>query len=133
MLPSVTKKGCENIGLFHKRHNKTNIEPVKNVLPYIIKSSTTKKTFETNDLEIEFFNTLYNGLTEWQNKGIHLTRMYDGTLDVYLYTYPIGKVKLQGHKHSIQVLKGEFGVKVYEDDISSHINEWIKYMNWVVK
>lgn len=77
---------------------------------------------------MNFFSNLSND----QNHRIILFRMSDGTLSVEYNRYPIGKVKLQGRKYWIQVLKGLYGVKVFEGDfdlLKSHIADWVKYLN----
>lgn len=94
--------------------------------------SNTSKAFQVNELEEEFFGELYSKLSDEQNRKIILSRMSDGTLSVEYKRYPIGKVKLQGRKFWIQILKGLYGVKVFEGDIltiRSHIEDWVKYLN----
>ena len=101
---------------------------------YPIKYNVTPvtKEYHVNDLENLFFDTLYSSLTPVQNNLINLRRMSNGTLDTYFGTYPVGKLKLQGRKHSMQILKGMYNVKIIEgsiDDFIPKINEWVKYIN----
>lgn len=101
---------------------------------YRIQYNTTSptKTFDINELEEQFFQELYNKVPMKMNPLIHLFRMSDGTLSVYYGTYPIGKIKLQGRKHWMQILKGLYTSKSIEgnmNDFVSHIDDWIKYIN----
>lgn len=94
--------------------------------------SNTSKNFTVNEKEEEFFGELYSRLSTEQNRSIFLFRMSDGTLSAEFKHYPIGKVKLQGRKYWIQILKGSYGVKVFEgnlDLLKSHIEDWVKYLN----
>lgn len=95
-------------------------------------TSNPTKTYEVNDIEEAFFDAVYNEIGE----GVHLERMSDGTLSVYYQSYPIGKVKLRGRKHKMQILKGLYGMKWIEgskDDFLPYIADWKKYAAWVVK
>ena len=97
----------------------------------IITSDTTKK-YEVNAAEELFFDAVYEEIGE----GIRLYRMSDGTLNVHYYTYPIGRIKLQGRKHGMQVLKGFHGVRWIDGDINDfllNIIYWKKYIIWVTK
>ena len=90
------------------------------------------KNYEINKDEELFFNKLFDEVGD----GIRLQRMSDGSISVSYYTYPIGKIKLQGRKHKMQILKGYHGVKWIEGNINdfiSHIPDWKKYIEWVVK
>lgn len=86
------------------------------------------KIFEINELEEEFFNTLYSKLPEKVNKHINLIRMSTGTLAVECVGYCIGKIKLQGKKHDMQILLSNDSYVVY-DNFIEHIDEWVKYIN----
>lgn len=89
------------------------------------------KTFAINELEEQFFEKLSSNLTETENSKILLFRMSDGTLSVEYNRYPIGKVKLQGRKHWIQVLKGSYTSKVIEgklEQLIPYIEQWVKYL-----
>lgn len=90
-----------------------------------------RKTFEVNKAENLFFEKFYSVLTDKENSKIALLRMSDGSLTVEYDRCPIGKVKLQGRKHWIQVLKGTYTTKTFEgecDLLISHIEEWVRYL-----
>ena len=85
-----------------------------------------------NEDEELFFNALFNNVTD----DINLERLSDGTISVYYRTYPIGKIKLTGRKHKMQILKGLYGIRWIEGNVNDfipHIQDWVKYMKWVVK
>lgn len=97
----------------------------------IRKLSTTNKEFVVNEQEEYFFEMLYANLSPDVNADIYLNRMSDGTLAVYYKSYPVGKIKLQGRKHHMQILKGLYTVKSIEgniDDFIEHIPEWQTYI-----
>jgi hypothetical protein len=92
------------------------------------------KTFEINELEEKFFNTLYSKLSKKVNENIHLIRMATGTLAVECNGYCIGKVKLQGNKHDMQILTSLYDSHVVYDNFIEHIDEWVKYINkYIIK
>jgi hypothetical protein len=104
---------------------------VKN-MKYLIKYSTNppSKIFEVNDLEEQFFNILYSKLSNDINAKIYLIRLSDGTLNVeYKNGLYIGKIKLQGRKHSMQILKSLYKSYTVYDDFNKHIDEWINYFD----
>ena len=111
-------------------------------MKYEIKSSLRKisgeiddkylQKYAVNENEEKFFEIVYSELGE----GVCLIRLADGTLDVSYSGYPIGKIKLQGRKHSMQILKGKYGVKSIEgtvEDFIPFVLEWKKYADWVCK
>ncbi len=87
-----------------------------------------KKEFTVNELEIKFFESLSSRLTDQENSKIQLLRMSDGTLSVEYSRYPVGKVKLQGRKCSMHVIKSPYKSECFEVNIEM-FNEKIK--NWV--
>ena len=90
-----------------------------------------KKVFAVNDLEISFFESLYSKLDEKENSKIHLFRMANGTLSVEYSGYPIGKIKLQGRKYSMQILKSLYKFEEIEgslEDFTERINDWVEYI-----
>lgn len=96
---------------------------------YTVNPST--KIFAINELEKSFFECLSSNLTDFENSKIKLLRMLDGALTVEYNRYPIRKVKLQGRKYWIQVLKGTYTTKTFEGKVEmllSHIEEWVKYL-----
>lgn len=63
---------------------------------------------------------------------ISLIRMSNGTLSVYFKGYPVGKIKLQGRKHSMQILKSLYKYDAFEGNINDFIPKidgWILYIN----
>ncbi len=97
----------------------------------ITKNCTTAKDYAINDLEEHFFTELFNELSEQENKHIHLIRMANGVLSVQYGTYPIGKIKLQGKLHWMQILKGTSS-KTIEGSIADfvvNIHHWKKYIS----
>ena len=100
-------------------------------MKYPIKYNTNPPTklFEVNELEEEFFNALYSKLPENINKHIQLIRMSTGSLAVDYIGYCIGKIKLQGNKHDMQILTSLYDSKIVYDNFIDHIDEWITYIN----
>lgn len=95
-------------------------------------SSEPSKTYDVNDLETKFFESLHSKLyTESLFYTPSLIRMTDGTLAVECGGYPVGKIKLQGRKHWMQILKNLYDNDIIEgsiDDFIAHQNEWVKYI-----
>ena len=88
--------------------------------------------YQVNESEEKFFEIVYEEIGD----GICLVRMSDGTIAVSYKNYPIGKIKLQGRKHSMQILKGLYSAKSIEgnlEDFIPHIADWKKYVDWVCK
>ena len=82
--------------------------------------------YKVNESEEDFFDAVYKAIGD----GIVLIRMSDGTLDVSYHGYPIGKVKLQGRKFSMQILKGMYNIETITgsvEDFIPHIAVWKKY------
>ena len=97
----------------------------------IIKNCDTSKDYIINEKEEIFFNTMYEHFSPDINQRISLTRMSTGSISVYYSSYPIGKIKLQGRKYWMQILKGLHTVKEVEgtvDDFISHISDWERYI-----
>lgn len=95
-------------------------------------STNPSKTFEINNLEEQFFEVLYSKLDSKRNNMISLIRMSNGTLSVYFKGYPVGKIKLQGRKHSMQILKSLYKYDAFEGNINDFIPKidgWILYIN----
>jgi hypothetical protein len=87
---------------------------------YQIKCNTSK-VFEINSNEELYFNQLFSKLTADENKRIVLHRMSNGSIEPYYKGYPIGKIKLQGKKHSMQILKSLYKFDVIEGTVSDFI------------
>lgn len=100
--------------------------------PIRYSSYPPKKEFTVNELEMDFFNTLYRNLTEQENSKIRLVRMSNGTLEVEYSGYPIGKIKLQGRKHTMQVIKSLYKFSDYEgttEFLKEKIIDWVEYIH----
>lgn len=95
------------------------------------------KLYNVNDLEYTFFENLFSKFQEAKlNGGLRMVRMSDGTLAVEYSGYPIGKVKLQGRTHSMQILKGlytHFSVEGSIQDFIPKIDAWVKYTKRYIK
>lgn len=92
------------------------------------------KTFEINELEENFFEILYSKLPEKVNTKIHLIRMSTGTLAVECVGYCIGRIKLQGTKHEMQIITSLYDSHVVQDNFIEHIDEWVKFINqYIIK
>lgn len=86
------------------------------------------KTYDVNELENKFFESLFSKIN---SEGFVLVRMSDGTISVELNTYAVGKIKLQGKKHKMQILKSLYKHDMIEgsiDDFIEHQDEWVKYI-----
>lgn len=86
-----------------------------------------------NEQEKIFFDELMIALANF-NGVIQPQRMSDNALSVYYNTYPIGKIKLTGRKHWMQILKGFQTVKVIDGELNDfilHIPEWVKYIRYI--
>lgn len=93
--------------------------------------SDTGKKFIVNEQEEQFFNALYEYISPDKNANILLERMSNGCISVFYATYPVGKVKLQGRKHWMQILKGLYTIKTIDgevEDFIKHISDWEKYI-----
>ena len=85
---------------------------------------------ELNEFEQKFFDELQSGLSEI-NRSVTLNRMSNGVISVYSNTFYVGKIKLTGKKHWMQILKGLYTNKTIDgelDDFIQHIPDWIMYI-----
>ena len=85
---------------------------------------------ELNEFEQRFFDELQSGLSEI-NRSVTLNRMSNGVISVYSNTFYVGKIKLTGKKHWMQILKGLYTNKTIDgelDDFIQHIPDWIRYI-----
>jgi uncharacterized protein YpmS len=87
------------------------------------------KTFEINELEEKFFYILYSKLSDEVNKNIILVRLSNGSLNVECKGFCIGKIKLQGKKHFMQILDSLYKFHEINENFEEHIDEWILYIN----
>lgn len=79
------------------------------------------KIYSVNPDEELFFDELYARLDESENSHIVLHRFSNGTIEPYYKTYPVGKVKLQGRKHYMQILKSLYKY----DEIDGTVQDFI--------
>ena len=98
--------------------------------------SNSSRKYEQNEKETLFLDTFIQALPDNDRRHIHLNRMSDGTISVYYDTYPIGKIKLQGRKFQMQILKGLYNVKDIEGDVEvfiQYIPDWCRYIKYIKK
>lgn len=91
-------------------------------------SSNPQKLYDVNEKEHLFFESLFSKIKE---DKIQLIRMSDGTLLIEYSNYPIGKIKLQGKKHYMQIFKGVYRVSEITgslNDFIEHQTEWVEYL-----
>ena len=80
------------------------------------------KIFEVNVAEKLFFRTLHSKLTDAENQKIILHRFSNGTIEPYFNNYPLGKIKLQGRNHYLQILKSLYKYEVVEGSVNNFIS-----------
>lgn len=90
--------------------------------------SLPTKLYEVNADEELYFEQLSSKLTDAENRCIVLHRMSNGALEAYYGTYPLGKIRLQGRKHYMQILKSLYKVEV----IKGTVQDFIKRIDDVV-
>lgn len=86
-----------------------------------------------NEQEKIFFDELMKALTDFKGV-IRPQRMSDKSLSIFYGTYPVGKIKLTGKKHWMQILKGLQTHKTIEGEIGDfiqHIPEWVRYIRYL--
>ena len=67
---------------------------------------------------------------------LHFSRLSDGTVNVSYRTYPVGKIKLQGRKHSMLVLTSLYKNNSIEGTMGNFIHGidgWVNYISAVLK
>ena len=99
-------------------------------MKYQIKCHSTKDYSINRDEEL-YFDRLSEKLSNDENANIVLHRLSNGTLEPYFGTYPLGKIKLQGRKHSMQVLKSLYKFDVIEgtvEDFIERIDDVVLYL-----
>lgn len=87
-----------------------------------------KNVIEMNEEETHFFKVFYDNLPSDISKLIVLKRLSDKTISVEYKTYPVGKIKLAGRKHYMQIIKSLYKFETITDDFENHIGEWVKYI-----
>ena len=92
-------------------------------MKYLIKYNTNPptKTFAVNVDEELYFEKLYSKLTDAENQKIILHRFSDGAVEPYFNNYPLGKIKLHGRKHYLQILKSLHKYEVVEGSVKDFI------------
>lgn len=98
-----------------------------------IENQTRLKTdlpLDLNEQEQCFFNELKLVLSDIK-RNITAKRMSSGVISVYSNTFYVGKIKLSGRKHWMQILRGQTQIKVIDgelDDFIQHIPDWVRYI-----
>jgi len=85
---------------------------------------------DLSESEKFFFTELRKALTEIK-RTVAMERLSNGVISVYSNTYYIGKIKLSGKKHWMQILRGETQIKTVDgelDDFIQHIPDWVRYI-----
>lgn len=90
-----------------------------------------KKEYPLNEWEVQFLDSLSANLSELENSRIWVFRLSDGTLSVDYLNKPVGKVRFQGRKHWMQIIKNLYDVETIEGelfDFIPKIPEWVLYI-----
>jgi hypothetical protein len=102
-------------------------------IPYT--STNPSKKYDITKEEEIFFDKLLEKSSHLKGE-FQLSRLSDGTVNVSYKTYPIGKIKLQGRKHSMLVLTSLYKQNSFEgtmDDFIRGIDGWIKYISTILR
>ena len=89
------------------------------------------KEFIWNEDEENYFQHFFSKLSDDEKNQIELKRLSTGSIEPYFKSYPLGKIKLQGRKHSMQILKSLYKFERLEGDVNDfieRIDDVIKYM-----
>lgn len=89
------------------------------------------KEFTWNKDEEIYFQVFFSKLSDKEKEQITLKRLSTGSIEPYFKSYPLGKIKLQGRKHSMQILKSLYKFEIIEGDVKDfidRIDDVIKYM-----
>jgi len=108
-----------------------------------VKEEATSKSFyirNTNDYsyainknEESFLTSFTSTLSPEDMDDITYERMSDGTIAVYYSRMPLGKVRLQKRKHSMQIL-GDYNSDLVYGELDNFIEllpEWINYLEYL--
>lgn len=82
-----------------------------------------------------FLDTFFNKVLE--NKidlKIRTERKSNGEIYVEYRGCPVGRIRLQGRKHYMQILRGMYGHKIIEGNLENFIQEipaWIRYVKYL--
>lgn len=113
-----------------KNHQtRTTESTLDTVYPLRYNTSNPSKQFEFTADEREFFTQLHSSLTDEENRRIKLVRMSNGSIEPYFGSYPLGKVKLQGRKLSMQIFKNAIDF----DEVEGTPHELQSYIPFIVK
>lgn len=122
---------------------KSEDELIQELTTAILKRSFLDKfgntTFEVLESENIFFKELVKQVVaeKLQPRYLHFNLMSIKDYYVYYGTYPIGRIKLRGRKTHMQVLKGTFGIKHYEnltlEEYMSYIPDWIRRIKYCLR
>lgn len=104
---------------------------------YYIPYNTTNpsKHYDLTKDEELFFDKLLEKSKHLKGE-FQLSRLSDGTVNVSYKTYPVGKIKLQGRKHSMLVLTSLYKQNSIEgttDEFIRNIDGWIKYISTILR
>ncbi len=105
--------------------------PVNPPVNSTISSTVNRDAIELNALEQEFFQAFLDKLTLEERSQLVLNRLSSGAIEPCIRHCPLGKVKLTGRKHWMQVFKNMMEVEVFEGNLQEMIekqDETIKYL-----
>ncbi|MDR7855931.1 hypothetical protein [Tissierella sp.] len=105
----------------------------KYYIPY--NSSNPAKKYALIEEEVKFLDKLLEKSSHLKGE-FQLSRLSDGTVNVAYNRYPVGKIKLQGRKHTMLVLTSLYKNKTIEgglDEFIIAIDIWIKYISNTLK
>ncbi len=86
---------------------------------------------ELNDSEKIFFQIFQSKLTPAEKNLLELKRLSSGAIEPYFNGCPLGKIKLTGRKHYMQICKNLQKVYIFEGNFQEMIekqDETIKYL-----
>jgi hypothetical protein len=110
-----------------KKKNKvdSDLEYVLSKIRYNV--NPPSKTYEITSDEMIVIEIIidYIRKTKYDPKSLHLIRLSDGAFTVYLNTYYLGKIKLQGKKKFIQYMKTSYDTEVVYFDTVEEILPYI--------
>ncbi|MCB6265495.1 hypothetical protein LI208_14910 [Longicatena sp. 210702-DFI.1.36] len=89
------------------------------------------KEYTWNKDEEKYFECFLSKLSDEEKKCLKLNRLSTGHIEPYFNSYPLGKIKLQGRKHSMQILKSLYKFETIEgnvDDFIERIDDVITYL-----
>lgn len=123
---------------------KSEDELIQELMTAILKKSFLEKfgkdaKYEVLESENIFFKELVKQVVAAKLPAKHLHFNLMSVKDYYVYygTYPIGRIKLRGRKTHMQVSKGMFSIKLYEnltlEEYMSHIPDWIRYIKYCLR